>query len=115
MDRLEILEVHWTKTIPIRHKVLWPNKPKEFCHVENDQQAWHFAAYLKPDLVSVASVYPDETSTRLRKFSTIQEFQGKGFGSALLNHIQAVVKKKESAISGVMLENQPWGSINGWV
>ena len=95
MNKLKINEIHWSKTIPVRHQVLWPNKPKEFCHIDDDELGWHFGAYINSKLISVASLYPIDESVRLRKFATIQGFQGKGIGSSLLNHVLLVAKEKE--------------------
>ncbi|WP_335338403.1 GNAT family N-acetyltransferase [Agarivorans gilvus] len=38
-------------------------------------------------LVCVASVYIDAGSARLRKFATLEEFQNRGIGTALLQHM----------------------------
>ena len=89
-----IKEIHWKDTIPIRHKVLWPDKPVEFCHIENDDDGWHFGCYVNEKLVSVASVYPNEENARLRKFATLEEYQGLGIGTELLSYIILMLKEK---------------------
>lgn len=96
---MKIVSLHWSKTIPIRHRVLWPDKPPEFCHIEGDENALHFGAFLSDStedgfLASVASIYIDGESARLRKFATLPEFQGQGIGSALLAHIITTIKEK---------------------
>ena len=92
---MEIQPITWHATLPIRHQVLWPNKPMEFCHVENDESAWHFGVFLEQKLVSVASLYPDDTQIRLRKFATLAEYQGQGIGSQLLRHTLEVAKQQQ--------------------
>jgi len=96
LNKFEIKEINWKDTVPVRHEVLWPNKPPEFCHIPKDDEGWHFGVYIDDELSSVASVYPDGKSARLRKFATLQEYQGQGIGSALLNHILSFVKEKET-------------------
>ena len=90
---MDIRQIDWKETIPIRHEVLWPNKEPEFCHVEGDADALHYGAYVESKLVSVASVYLDGSSARLRKFATLPTYQGKGIGSRLLSHILTEITK----------------------
>jgi predicted GNAT family N-acyltransferase len=82
-----IRRISWEQTIPIRHHVLWPNKLPEFCHVEGDQEAMHFGAFINEQLVSVASVYLVSDKARLRKFATKTEYQHQGVGSKMLTTI----------------------------
>ena len=89
-----IKEITWQQTISIRHKVLWPDKPPEFCHIEDDNDGWHFGYYLGGELVGVASVYPSASSARLRKFATLECSQGKGIGTKLLNHILLTIQNR---------------------
>lgn len=95
---MKIVSLHWKQTIPVRHCVLWPDKPPEFCYVEGDEDAIHFGALVEDDkteqLVSVASIFINGDSARLRKFATLPEFQGRGIGSALLTHVIAAIQKK---------------------
>ena len=90
---MDIRRIQWQETIPLRHKVLWPNQNPEYCYVEGDENAWHFGVFVHEALVSVASVYPDGEIIRLRKFATTTEHQGKGIGTALLQHILAELAK----------------------
>lgn len=92
--KIEIQSIDWEKTIPIRHSVLWPDKPPEFCFINGDEGAWHFAAYLGENIVSVASVYPTQNQARLRKFATLEEYQNQGIGSEMLTHILSDLKAK---------------------
>lgn len=86
---MQIHRIHWQDTLPLRHAVLWPDRPPEFCHVEGDEGAWHFGAFVPEGLVSVASIYPEGRSARLRKFATAGEFQRRGIGTRMLEHILA--------------------------
>ena len=93
MDK-NIKEIGWEETIEVRHRVLWPDMPPEFCHIEDDSIGWHFGYYLESKLVSVASVYPNKKEARLRKFATLEDVQGQGIGTELLNYILSSVKKR---------------------
>ena len=84
---MDIRSILWDEALPIRHEVLWPNKPLQFCKVDGDETAKHYGAYLNDKLVSVASIYMDGRVARLRKFATLAVFQGRGIGSKLINHI----------------------------
>lgn len=86
-----IQAISWQQSLPIRHKVLWPNKPEIFCQIEEDKDANHYGAFIENHLVCVASLYSKTisgvTRVRLRKFATLEEFQGKGIGRKLLEHM----------------------------
>ncbi|PKG80918.1 GNAT family N-acetyltransferase [Colwellia sp. 75C3] len=84
---MEIRSISSDEALPIRHEVLWPNKPLQFCKVDGDETAKHYGAYLNDELVSVASIYMDGRVARLRKFATVVVFQGRGIGSKLITHI----------------------------
>ena len=91
---MNIVELNWPETIPVRHAVLWPNEPPDFCHVEGDDKAWHFGVLEDGKLVSVASVFVDGKSARLRKFATLDEHQGRGLGSALVHYILSILEHR---------------------
>jgi len=93
--QIRIVQLSWQDTIPLRHTVLWPNESLEFCKVEGDEAALHYGIVKDEKLVCVASIYINKDSARLRKFATIHEFQGQGFGSYLLTHIFNNLKKKK--------------------
>lgn len=96
-EDMEIVELTWQDTIPVRHQVLWPNELPEFCIVEGDQEALHFGVIVDNIIVSVASLYIDANSARLRKFATLSAYQGKGVGSSLLKHL--IQKLKEQGVN----------------
>lgn len=95
---MRIKQLNWQDTLAIRHEVIWPSKPIEFCHIENDENAWHYGVYIEQKLVCVASVYPELkqepliNSARLRKFAILNAFQQQGIGSFILNHFIASLK-----------------------
>ncbi|MGG7665470.1 GNAT family N-acetyltransferase [Dyadobacter sp. BHUBP1] len=70
----------------IRHTVLWPDKPREFVKVPEDESGTHFGLYFEGTLVSVISLFDGNQDIRFRKFATLPGLQGKGLGSRLLQH-----------------------------
>jgi len=95
MNQMDITvsPILWQETIYLRHKVLWPTKPPEYCHVDGDKDALHFGAFVNGVLVSVASIYSTNQVARLRKFATLPDYQHQGIGSQLLTHIIKELKK----------------------
>ncbi|GLR71965.1 GNAT family N-acetyltransferase [Agaribacter marinus] len=89
---MKIEKISWQDALPIRHQVLWPNKAIDFCHVNGDEEAIHYGAYLKGLLVCVASIYIVDDEARLRKFATLPEHQGKGIGSKLILQVISDLK-----------------------
>ncbi len=92
---MEIKSITWEQTIPLRHKVLWPNKSPEFCKVEGDEDGVHFGAFINNELICVASVYIKRGKARLRKFATDDYFQKQGIGSKILEFIINYLKGTE--------------------
>ena len=84
---MEIRTIPWQQTIPLRHSVLWPSKPPEFCHIDGDPEGLHFGVFINGAVVCVASVYVNHNKARLRKFATDERYQNQGIGSKLLAHI----------------------------
>lgn len=86
MDSIEIQKVNADDLMEIRHLVLWPDKPREFVKVPEDENGTHFGLYFESTLVSVISLFGDGQDIRFRKFATLPGLQGKGLGSRLLQH-----------------------------
>lgn len=86
-----IQAITWQQSLPIRQKVLWPNRPEIFCQIEEDRDAQHFGVFIDKQLVCVASLYSKTVNevcrVRLRKFAILDEHKGKGIGTKLLTHI----------------------------
>jgi len=86
MDSIEIQKVSADDLMEIRHLVLWPDKPREFVKVPEDESGIHFGLYFESTLASVISLFTDGQDIRFRKFATLPGLQGKGLGSRLLQH-----------------------------
>ncbi|GGB42628.1 N-acetyltransferase [Oceanisphaera marina] len=89
-----IRQIDWQQTIAVRHRVLWPDRPPEFSHIDNDNAGLHFGAFIGPLLVCVASVFINDESARLRKYATLPEYQGQGIGTTVLKSIFAHLKQQ---------------------
>jgi predicted GNAT family N-acyltransferase len=92
---MNIRTIEWRQALPIRHLVLWPDKPPLFCKIDGDETAHHLGAYIDGELVSVASIYIAGRRARLRKFATLPHVQGQGIGSQIIAHLMKELKKSE--------------------
>ncbi|KAI1845832.1 hypothetical protein JX265_013519 [Neoarthrinium moseri] len=90
---VSIRAIHAADTYPLRHVVLWPDRPAEYVQLPDDASGQHFGAFVSGELVSVISLFPDGESARFRKFATAAPWQGKGVGSALLQHTIAAARQ----------------------
>lgn len=95
---MQIRNIPWEQTIALRHQVLWPNKPPEFCKVDGDSDGVHFGAFIDDELICVASVYLTSGKARLRKFATDVRFQHQGIGSNMLAFIINYLKDTQATI-----------------
>lgn len=92
---MEIRSISWEQTIPLRHRVLWPSKPPEYCHVDGDVDGLHFGAFIDDELICVASVYLTLNKARLRKFATNTLYQNQGIGTKMLSFIIESLKSSQ--------------------
>ena len=87
IQRMEIKLISAEDTWPIRHRVMWPEKPVEYVVLPKDQEGQHFGLFVDGQLVSTVSLFVEGDSAQFRKFATVQEFQGRGYGTQLLNYL----------------------------
>jgi len=90
----EIKQITSSETLPIRHKVMWPNKPIEYVKLPNDENARHFGLFVNGEITSIISLFEDNNEVQFRKFATLEKFQGLGYGSILLKKIIDLIKKE---------------------
>lgn len=84
-----IRSIHYEQTYPLRHAVLWPDKPFDYVKIEDDREGHHYGAFRDGDLVAVISLFVDGPESRFRKFATRPDCQRMGIGTQLLTHIVA--------------------------
>ena len=89
----DIKKISKEETWPIRHKVMWPDRNIEYIKLDDDDQGIHYGLYIDGRLVSVVSLFIEGDKAQFRKFATLEEEQGKGYGSRLLNHMLQEAKK----------------------
>jgi len=89
----EIKQISTSETLPIRHKVMWPNKPMEYVELSNDEKGRHYGLFVNGEIASVISLFVENNEAQFRKFATLIEFQGLGYGTILLEGIIDLTKK----------------------
>ncbi len=82
-----ISEVPYSDVLEIRHKVMYPEKDKEYVALPDDDKALHIGYYKEGMLVSVLSLFLHNRELQFRKFATLSEFQGQGYGSELMKWV----------------------------
>lgn len=95
----EIREITAEMALGVRHQVLWPDKPADFCRVEGDATALHLGGFVDGTLVSVLSLFDEGDTMQLRKFATLPTWQGKGIGTALMQAARAAVQAQGKTIT----------------
>ncbi|MEM6629391.1 MAG: GNAT family N-acetyltransferase [Bacteroidota bacterium] len=80
-------EIPYEATWGIRHQVLWPSKELDYVKLASDPKGHHYGIQINDKLVSVISLFVEGESAQFRKFATLPEEQGKGYGSILLQHV----------------------------
>ncbi|GAB3582842.1 GNAT family N-acetyltransferase [Hymenobacter daeguensis] len=89
----EIRPIPAEATYPLRHQVLWPDKPLDYVKVENDAAGGHFGAFRHEELLAVISLFVAGAEARFRKFAARPDCQGQGLGTALLRHVFAEARR----------------------
>lgn len=86
---MTILRIAPEQTWEIRQRIMWPDQPFDYVKLANDNKGLHFGYFVDGKLISVIfGFFNEETKeAQFRKFATLQEYQGKGYGSQLLSHL----------------------------
>ena len=90
-----ITQIPFADTWPLRHKVMWPDKPLDYIKLPEDAKGIHYGLFENQQLVSVISLFIQGDTAQFRKFATDHTEQGKGHGSRLLQYLIEEVKSKD--------------------
>ncbi|MCH7396828.1 GNAT family N-acetyltransferase [Belliella sp. DSM 107340] len=90
-----IKEISIDEALPIRHKAMWPDRELDFVRVPGDEKAIHLGLFVNRKLISVVSVFEKENGAQFRKFATLPDYQGNGYGSKLLVYMIGFVQEKQ--------------------
>lgn len=82
-----INEVPYSDVLEIRHKVMYPEKDMNYVILPDDDKGLHIGYYKEGVLVSVLSLFLNNRELQFRKFATLPEFQGRGYGSELMKWV----------------------------
>lgn len=91
---IEIKEIKAEDTYPIRHEVMWPDKSIDFVKVDEDTEGVHLGLFENEKLVSIVSLFYKNNEMQFRKFATLVDFQGRGYGTILLNYVFQQAEKQ---------------------
>lgn len=92
---MNIKAIEASQTWQIRHEVMWPDQPFEFVKLEEDNAGLHFGVFDQEKLVSIVSCFIVNDEMQFRKLATLEDFQGKGIASKLLEYILKLAKEKD--------------------
>lgn len=91
----KIKQMPAAETWPIRHKVMWPNQPFDYVKLEEDDNGIHFGLYEENELRSIVSLFIESNEAQFRKLATLEEYQGQGYASQLIEHLIEFCKKQK--------------------
>ncbi|WP_240472480.1 GNAT family N-acetyltransferase [Tenacibaculum ovolyticum] len=94
---IEIKQITATETLEIRHKVMWPNKPLAYVELANDKNGKHFGLFVNEEITSIVSLFTENNEAQFRKFATLIEYQGFGYGTILLNKVINLIEEEKIA------------------
>jgi len=82
----------------IRRQVLYPNQEFGKAVLDNDDEGMHLGLFHENKLISVVSMFRNGNEVQFRKFATLEEYQGKGFGSELLRYLMDLAVEEHSTL-----------------
>ena len=100
MTRVDIINpvikgIDLKETLAIRHNVMWPNKPFDYIKLPYDQEGKHYGLSLNEELISIVSIFENDNKIQFRKLATLNEHQGKGYGTILIQYIIELSEKQQ--------------------
>jgi len=90
---MEIKRIKAEQTWELRHQVMWPDKDIEYVKLADDFTGIHYGAFEGNQLISVISIFFCDKKVQFRKFATLANMQGKGYGTRLLTFVIAEAER----------------------
>jgi len=94
MEKIEIKKITKEQAWELRHLVMWPEKDFSYIQLKDDDKGSHVGLFKEGLLVSVLSLFIAEETVQFRKFATLSQEQGKGYGSMLLAYVMEYAKNQ---------------------
>ncbi|GAO47815.1 hypothetical protein G7K_2013-t1 [Saitoella complicata NRRL Y-17804] len=101
---VQIRRITPDQTIPLRHSVLWPDRPQSYVLLEDDfsDTATHFGAFILSStvpigVISLFALPSDDANTasyRFRKFAVDPAHQNRGIGTLLLQKVMTTCMER---------------------
>lgn len=84
---MDIRNVNLDTIWKIRQEVMYPLEEISYVQLPEDNSGRHLGLYIDGKLVSVVSLFEQGEDIQFRKFATLVDEQGKGYGSRLLDYV----------------------------
>ena len=78
--------------LEMRREVMYPAFTIEQVKLKDDEDGKHLGLYLDEKLIVVISVFVRDNVMQFRKFATKEAYQGKGYGTRLLEYVMKLAK-----------------------
>lgn len=82
-----IQEVPYDEVLKIRKEVMYPDQDLDFVKLTNDHESIHMGYYINGKAVSILSLFLKNNELQFRKFATLQDQQGKDYGTKLIEWV----------------------------
>ncbi len=91
---MQLIEVPLDIVWEMRQKVMYPHLSMEEIKLEEDNKGIHWGIKEDGQFVSVVSLFQHGSEWQFRKFATLEEVQGRGYGTLLLKWLVEFVQQK---------------------
>lgn len=79
--------------LEMRREVMYPAFSIEQVKLKDDEEGTHLGLYVDDKLIAVISVFVRNNIMQFRKFATKETYQGRGYGTVLLEHVMKLAKE----------------------
>ncbi|MDH7461243.1 GNAT family N-acetyltransferase [Chitinophagaceae bacterium 26-R-25] len=80
--------------LEMRREVMYPAFSIGQVRLKDDEEGNHQGLYVDDNLIAVISVFVRNNIMQFRKFATKEAFQGKGYGTELLEYVMKLAKDR---------------------